>query len=143
MNDVFTAVNDLFAVAVDISNFLWNFPTQFAWFSSIPVIGQFTLPVFLLVGIGVYFSIRTRFVQLRFFTRGVKVLFKKKAEEHTGISPMASFMLSTAMRVGAGNIVGVTGDVYKRQAPKCYFITYLIVTNRFNGNTSFNISLSV
>ena len=111
MNDVFTAVNDLFAVAVDISNFLWNFPTQFAWFSSIPVIGQFTLPVFLLVGIGVYFSIRTRFVQLRFFTRGVKVLFKKKAEEHTGISPMASFMLSTAMRVGAGNIVGVTGAI--------------------------------
>ena len=51
MNDVFTAVNNLFAVAVDISNFLWNFPTQFAWFSSIPVIGQFTLPVFLLVGI--------------------------------------------------------------------------------------------
>ena len=59
----------------------------------------------------VYFSIRTRFVQLRFFTRGVKVLFKKKAEEHTGISPMASFMLSTAMRVGAGNIVGVTGAI--------------------------------
>ncbi len=43
--------------------------------------------------------------------RGVKVLFKKKAEEHTGISPMASFMLSTAMRVGAGNIVGVTGAI--------------------------------
>ena len=49
-------------------------------------------------------------MQVTGFKRGVKILTRKKTVE-TGISPLASFFLSTAMRVGPGNIIGVTGAI--------------------------------
>ena len=62
-----------------------------------------------MIGSGIYFSIRLKFIQVRKFKRGIEVLKTSKAK--TGISPLAAFFLSTAMRVGPGNILGVTGAV--------------------------------
>lgn len=42
--------------------------------------------------------------------KGIKLLVRKKQEE-TGISSLAAFFLSSAMRVGPGNILGVTGAI--------------------------------
>ncbi|MCR5405046.1 MAG: alanine:cation symporter family protein [Butyrivibrio sp.] len=92
-----------------VSDLFWDFPTNFKWYSSIPILGNFSLAIILLIGSGIYFSIRLKFIQVRKFKHGINVLRTSKAQ--TGISPLASFFLSTAMRVGPGNILGVTGAV--------------------------------
>ena len=92
-----------------ISDLFWDFPTNFDWYSNIPILGNFSLAIILLIGSGIYFSARLRFIQVRKFKHGINVLKNSKAK--TGISPLASFFLSTAMRVGPGNILGVTGAI--------------------------------
>lgn len=61
--------------------------------------------VFLLIACGLYFSFRTGFIQLRFLPQVYKILKEKSQKEH--ISPFGALMISTASRVGIGNIVGV------------------------------------
>lgn len=92
-----------------VSDLFWDFPTNFDWYARIPILGNFSLAIILLIGSGIYFTIRLRFIQVRKFKQGIEVLKNSKAK--TGISPLASFFLSTAMRVGPGNILGVTGAV--------------------------------
>lgn len=92
-----------------VSDLFWDFPTNFEAYANIPILGNFSLAIILLIGSGIYFSVRLRFIQIRKFKHGIEVLKKSKAK--TGISPLASFFLSTAMRVGPGNILGVTGAV--------------------------------
>ena len=60
----------------------------------------------LLVISGVYFTIRTKFVQIRLFPEAIRVLTEKKKEK-TGVSSFQALMISTASRVGTGNIAGV------------------------------------
>lgn len=110
MESILVGVNNFFAIFSKISSFLWSFPTQFSGWKSIPVLGQFTLLVLLLLGAGIWFTIKTGFVQIKNFKKGIKILSQKKSVE-IGISPFASFMLSSAMRIGAGNITGVTGAI--------------------------------
>jgi len=96
--------------AGEITDILWNFPTNLDWYRNIPILGSLSFATLLLVGSGIYFTIRLRFVQIRHFGKGIRALAHRKASE-TGISPLASFLLSTAMRVGPGNILGVTGAI--------------------------------
>lgn len=110
MEHVLSIVNDFFGNFLAISNYLWAFPTQYGWWSGIPILGQFTLPVIMLFSAGIIFTLRSKFVQIRYFKKGIKILTKRKIAE-IGVSPFASFMLSAAMRIGAGNIVGVTGAI--------------------------------
>lgn len=67
------------------------------------------LLLFLLVGTGIYFTVRTRCVQLRFLKESFHVL-KEKGKEENGKKQVSSFqalMISTASRVGTGNIAGI------------------------------------
>ena len=98
------------AVFQNLADLVWSFPTNFEWYASLPVIGELPLVIILLVGTGILFTCKLRFVQVRYFTYGINLLIKSRRTKH-GISPLASFMLSTAMRVGPGNILGVTGAV--------------------------------
>lgn len=106
MQELFQVINQIFAFIGPLS----DFPTNFAWYQSIPVLGNFSLAVILLLGSGVYFSFRLGFVQVTHFKRGVKLLAQNK-KTSMGISSAAAFFLSTAMRVGPGNIDGVTGAI--------------------------------
>ena len=64
--------------------------------------------VVLLVGAGLYFSVRTRFVQLRRIGQMVRLLFRKRREEaDEGVSSFEAFCIALSGRVGTGNIVGV------------------------------------
>ncbi len=110
MQGVFEGINHVFRFVGPLSDFLWEFPTNFEWYAKIPLLGNLSFAIILLVGSGLFFSFRLGFVQVIGFKRGVKVLTSKKTVE-TGISPLASFFLSTAMRVGPGNIIGVTGAI--------------------------------
>lgn len=110
MEQVFEAINNVFRFVTPVSDFFWDFPTNFGWYSNIPIIGNFSLAIILLVGSGIFFSFRTGFIQVTHFKKGLKLLTEKKKEE-AGISSLAAFFLSSAMRVGPGNILGVTGAI--------------------------------
>ena len=63
--------------------------------------------VVLLLAAGLYFSFRTRFVQVRRFKLMLRSLFGKKSGEKSGISSFEAFCIALSGRVGTGNIVGV------------------------------------
>lgn len=62
--------------------------------------------VVLLIAAGLYFSIRTKFVQFRLFGEAFRVLREKSHGD--GVSSFQALMISTASRVGTGNIAGVS-----------------------------------
>lgn len=110
MNEIFASVNAFFAFIAPISDAIWDFPTNFEWYASIPVLGQFSFAILFLVGMGVYFTIRTGFVQTMSPVKIVRIMLRKQPSK-TGVSALASFMLGLAMRAGPGNIVGITGAI--------------------------------
>lgn len=56
---------------------------------------------------GLYFTIRTKFLQFRLFGESIKVISEKPTDKKS-ISSFGALMISTASRVGTGNIVGVS-----------------------------------
>lgn len=110
MEAIFSMINSVFSFIGPLSDFLWDFPTNFEWYASIPVLGNLSFAIIVLVGSGLYFSFKLGFMQVTNFKRGIHILTEKRAVT-TGISPLAAFFLSTAMRVGPGNIIGVTGAI--------------------------------
>ena len=65
------------------------------------------LLLILLAAAGIYFTIRTKFVQFRLLKEAFRVITEKKHDEK-GVSSFQSMMISTASRVGTGNIAGVS-----------------------------------
>lgn len=111
MGGILQAVNDLFAGVMPISDFLWDVPTNFNWYSSIPILGQYSLGIIFLLGIGIYFTIRLKGVQFKEFKESIRMLTHSKKEAKVGTTPLQAFLMSMGGRVGAGNIVGVTGAI--------------------------------
>ena len=62
--------------------------------------------IYLLAGAGIFFSVRTGFVQIRLFGESLKCMFEKKQTEK-GVSSFQALMIATASRVGTGNMAGV------------------------------------
>ncbi|ARI78660.1 alanine/glycine:cation symporter family protein [Halobacillus mangrovi] len=62
-----------------------------------------------LLGIGIYFTIASRFVQFRFIGEMIRVLGEKPQFENgkKNISPFKSFCVGAATRIGTGNLAGV------------------------------------
>ena len=71
--------------------------------------------IFLLVGVGLYFTIRTKFVQVRCFGEGMKNVFGniklKGAKGKGGLSSFQAVATAVAAQVGTGNIVGACGAI--------------------------------
>ena len=71
--------------------------------------------VFLLVGVGLWYSIKTRFVQVRCFGEGMRKVFgnlKLKGDRHDfGMSSFQALATAIAAQVGTGNIVGASGAI--------------------------------
>lgn len=63
--------------------------------------------VVILVAAGLYFSFKTNFIQFRWFGESIRVIMEKPAKADS-ISSFQALMVSTASRVGTGNIVGVS-----------------------------------
>lgn len=110
MQGIFESINGIFSFIGPLSDFLWDFPTNFDWYASIPLLGNFSFAIILLLGSGIFFSFKLGFMQVTHFKKGIKVMTEKRTVE-TGVSPLAAFLLSSAMRVGPGNIIGVTGAI--------------------------------
>ena len=63
------------------------------------------VPLILLAG-GIILTVGTKFIQVRLFKESFKVIMEKPSTEG-GISSFGALMVSTASRVGTGNIIGV------------------------------------
>ena len=63
----------------------------------------------LLLVLGVFFTVKTNFVQFRYFGEMFRLLTEKSTlkEGKTGISSFQAFCISTASRVGTGNLAGI------------------------------------
>lgn len=62
--------------------------------------------IYLCLGTGLFFSFATRFLQLRFFTHMIKLMFEGRSSE-AGVSSFQALTMALAGRVGTGNIAGV------------------------------------
>ena len=62
--------------------------------------------IYLCLGTGLYFSIRTRFLQIRHFRHMIALMFQGKSSE-SGVSSFQALAISLSGRVGTGNIAGV------------------------------------
>jgi alanine or glycine:cation symporter, AGCS family len=90
-----------------------------------------------LVGIGLYFSLRTKFVQFRYIAEMGRLLTDKttiSAKGKRGISSFQAFTISTASRVGTGNLAGVATAI-AGGGPGAVFWMWLIAL--LGGATSF------
>ncbi len=76
MEALFSAVNTICGKIQIVSNWFWDFPTNLGWYANIPVLGNFSLAIILLVGTGIFFTLSLRFVQVRKFKYGIQVLIK-------------------------------------------------------------------
>lgn len=65
--------------------------------------------IILLIAGGLYFTVRTKFVQFRLLGEMIRSVTKKK--ENGGVSSFQALMVSTASRVGTGNIIGVSSAI--------------------------------
>lgn len=80
-------------IVSNISNFMYSY-----------------LLIIMLLGVGLYFTFRGKFVQLRMFKEAVKVV-SEKSDDKNSVSSFQALMVSTASRVGTGNIVGVANAI--------------------------------
>ena len=80
----------------------------------------------LLIGVGLYFFIRTRALPLRLFKEGIRVVMEPP-EKEGGVSSFRALMVSTASRVGVGNIAGVAVAV-TTGGPGAVFWMWVIAT---------------
>ncbi len=71
-----------------------------------------SLLVLILIPSGIYFTIRTRFLPFRLFPEMFKVSMEKNAgTQKNSISGLQALIISTATRVGMGNLVGVVAAI--------------------------------
>ena len=91
-----------------VYNFLWGDLVTLP----LPGGGTLGLPllVILLIPTGIYFTIRTKFLPIRLFPDMVRALNEKK-DKHGGLSSFQTLIVSTATRVGMGNLVGVVAAI--------------------------------
>ena len=88
----------LFPVVANINTYLSNY-----------------ILIFLLVGVGLFYSIKTRFVQVRCFGEGMKKVFGNLklfgGKQESGMSSFQALATAIAAQVGTGNIVGASGAI--------------------------------
>lgn len=90
-NGILTSINN---AVVYVNNYLWSY-----------------ILIIMLVVIGIYFTIKTNFVQFRYFIEMFRLLgdgtANKNAKKEGKISSFQAFCISTSSRVGTGNIAGI------------------------------------
>ena len=88
----------LYSIVCDINTYLSNY-----------------ILVFLLIAVGLWYSIKTKFVQVRYFKEGMKNVFgniKLRGEkQESGMTSFQALATAIAAQVGTGNIVGASGAI--------------------------------
>ena len=82
--------------------------------------------IIVLAAAGIYFSIRTRFVQIRLFAEAIRSLIERP-HEAGGVSSLQALLVSTASRVGTGNIIGVSTAICLGGAGAAFWMWVLAI----------------
>ena len=79
-----------------INRFVWGFPA-----------------LILIVSVGVYLSVRSGWIQVRFLPKALRAFFctSSPKENENGVSPFRALCMALAATVGTGNLVGVAGAI--------------------------------
>ena len=67
----------------------------------------FPILIIIMSSAGIYFTLRTRGVQIRLFFESIRLLFEH-SDDKNSVSSLQAMLVSTASRVGTGNIIGVS-----------------------------------
>lgn len=71
-----------------------------------------SLMILLLIPTGIYFTVRTKLMPVRMFPEMLRISVEKRTgKDHSAISGLQALIVSTATRVGMGNLVGVVAAV--------------------------------
>lgn len=88
----------LYPIVVEVNNYLSSY-----------------ILIFLLVAVGLWYSVKTRFVQIRYFGAGMKKVFGnlslKGGAQEQGMSSFQALATAIAAQVGTGNIIGASGAI--------------------------------
>ena len=117
----------------DIYNLFWGD------LFTIPLPGGKTIGISLLVLIlipsGIFFSVKTKFLPIRMFKEMVRIAVEKKEKSNEGaITSVQALIVSTATRVGMGNMVGVVAAV---SAGGAGAIFWMWITALMGASTAF------
>ena len=98
--------------------------------------GTLGLPllVLLLIPTGLYFTFRTRFLPLRLFPDMIRATLEKRSHKNGGLSALQALVVSTATRVGMGNLVGVVAAISAGGAGAVF---WMWVTALIGSSTAF------
>lgn len=102
----------------------------------IPGVGNLglSLLVILLIPTGIYFTIRTKFLPIRLFPDMVRATVEKKNGKGDALSSLQTLVVSTATRVGMGNLVGVVAAISVGGAGSVF---WMWVTALIGSSTAF------
>ena len=75
---------------------------------------------------GLYFTFRTKFVQIRLFPESVRLLLEPPEDKKT-VSSLQAMLISTASRVGTGNIVGVSTAICLGGPGACFWMWIMCI----------------
>ncbi|MBR1765306.1 MAG: alanine:cation symporter family protein [Ruminococcus sp.] len=95
-------------------------------FNKIDDVMYYPVLIIVLAAAGLYFSFRTRFVQLRLFGESCKLIMEKPKGEQK-VSSFQALIVSTASRVGTGNIVGVSTAICIGGPGACFWMWLMCI----------------
>ena len=86
----------------------------------------YPLLIIILAAAGLYFTFRTRFAQIRLFGEACRLIMEKPAGEQK-VSSFQALIVSTASRVGTGNIVGVSTAICLGGPGACFWMWLMCI----------------
>ena len=93
-----------------------------------------SLLVLILIPAGIFFTIRTNFLPIRMFKEMIHVSLEKQDNEKDSISGIQALIISTATRVGTGNMIGVVAAI---SAGGAGAIFWMWITALIGSSTAF------
>ena len=96
------------------------------FFNSVDDYMYFPVLVIVLAAAGLFFSVRTGFVQIRLFGTACRLIVEKPSSSHK-VSSFQALMVSTASRVGTGNIVGVSTAICLGGPGACFWMWIMCI----------------
>ncbi len=96
------------------------------FFNSVDTYMYYPVLIIVLAAGGIFFTFRTRFVQLRQLKEACRLIVEKPAGEQK-VSSFQALMVSTASRVGTGNIVGVATAICLGGPGACFWMWIMCI----------------
>lgn len=86
----------------------------------------FPVLIVVMAAAGLYFTVRTRGVQVRLFFESIRLILEPSGEENS-VSSLQAMLVSTASRVGTGNIIGVSTAICLGGPGACFWMWIMCI----------------